>query len=218
MNIQAVIFDMDGVILDSEPQIIRAKQQVLHEYGIEQPEAYHYKFMGMSFKAIWQQIQQELALPATWETLLADYFTKYKALIQQEAQQPITGSIALIKALARAKFKLALASSSPLADVERTLKNFGITADFDVVLSGYTLPHPKPAPDIFQLAMKQLDVAPENSVVIEDSLNGIHAGLAAGAQVIAYNDPRYYAQREVAHVHMVTTMQQVQDYLLKGSD
>ncbi|MFD0898535.1 HAD family hydrolase [Loigolactobacillus binensis] len=214
MNIQAVIFDMDGVILDSEPQIIEAKQQVLHKYGIDQPETYHYKFMGMSFQAIWQQIQRELNLPVTWQELLDDYFAKYQALIAQSAQHPITGSVELVKSLNHAGYKLALASSSPIADIQRTLDNFGITDCFATVISGYTLAHPKPAPDIFQMAMQQLNVMPENSIVVEDSMNGIKAGLAAGAQVIGYNDPRYYAQRKVADVRLVTKMQQIQELLL----
>lgn len=218
MSKQAVIFDMDGVILDSEPQIIVAKQQVLSQYGIHQPESYHYKFMGMSFKAIWQGIQEELNLPVDWQVLLNDYFVKYKALIQQEAQQPIEGSLDLIEALHQANFKMALASSSPITDIERTLDNFGITNCFDTVISGYTIAHPKPAPDIFQMAMKELEVRPEDSVVIEDSMNGIRAGIAAGAEVIAYNDPRYYAQREIANVHCVTKMNQIQKYLLESSD
>lgn len=214
MSIQAVIFDMDGVILDSEPQIIEAKQQVLRQYGIEQPESYHYKFMGMSFQAIWQQIQVELDLPVSWQELLNDYFVKYKLLIKQSAQHPIVGSIELVSRLQQAGYKLALASSSPIDDIQRTLNDFKITDCFDAIISGYTLAHPKPAPDIFQKAIRQLRVTPANSVVVEDSMNGIKAGLAAGARVIGYNDPRYYSQRKVDDIQVVTEMKQIQEFLL----
>ena len=71
---KAVIFDMDGVIVDSEPNIMEAKQNVLHKYGVYKPLSYHFKFMGMSFRDIWAQTRQELDLPASTEQLMSEYF------------------------------------------------------------------------------------------------------------------------------------------------
>lgn len=206
---KAVIFDMDGVIVDSEPPIIEAKQQVLATFGVQQPESYHFKFMGMSFQDIWANMRTELNLPVSTEELLKRYFKTYQQLVETNGQQPIPGSLALIKALAQQGYRLALASSSPLADIQHTLTDFGVLDQFEVVLSGYELEHPKPAPDIFNLARTKLGLQPAECVVVEDSDNGIQAAQAAGIQTIAFDDPRYHAKRTAPGVTGITSFEQV---------
>ncbi|QGG60890.1 HAD-IA family hydrolase [Loigolactobacillus bifermentans] len=209
LPVKAVIFDMDGVIVDSEPPIIEAKQQVLAAFGVHQPESYHFKFMGMSFQAIWDNMRTELNLPVSTEELLKRYFKAYQQLIDANGQQPIPGSLALINGLAAQGYRLALASSSPLADIQRTLTAFGVLDRFEVVLSGYELAHPKPAPDIFNMARAKLGLQPNQCVVVEDSDNGIRAAQAAGIQAIAFDDPRYHPQRTAPGVIGVTSFKQV---------
>lgn len=203
---KAVIFDMDGVIVDSEPNIMEAKQNVLHKYGVYKPLSYHFKFMGMSFRDIWAQTRQELDLPASTEQLMAEYFEEVAQVRAKNGLQSIAGTVEFIKALAQNDFKLALASSSPLADIEEVLTTFGIKELFSAVISGAELAHPKPAPDIFLLAMEKLGVKAAESLVVEDSVNGVKAGLAAGAQLLVFNDPRYNPNRQIEGVNLVTTM------------
>ncbi|OXS38309.1 hypothetical protein AYP72_10200 [Ligilactobacillus agilis] len=141
---------------------------------------------------------------------MAEYFEEVKQVRQKNGIQSIPGTVNFIKELAQANFKLAIASSSPLIDIEEVLTEFKIKDLFAAVISGAELEHPKPAPDIFLLAMDKLKVAPKDCLVVEDSVNGVKAGLAAGAKMLVFNDPRYNPDRKLAGVHLVNTMENLQ--------
>ncbi|MDX1953393.1 MAG: HAD family phosphatase [Verrucomicrobiota bacterium] len=181
---EAVIFDMDGVIIDSEPRHEQAFREVFAEMGYGESHGIDFpKYYGRSDRALWDDF---IALHQPKETL--EYLTEWKQrrfleIIRKE--QPIFESLPDLVERLSLRYKLALASGSlhPVIDEVLAMKN--LRRFFPVVVSVQDVGKGKPAPDVFLRAAQLLAVSPSKCCVIEDSAAGVEAGVNAGMEVIA---------------------------------
>jgi beta-phosphoglucomutase family hydrolase len=182
--VKAVIFDMDGVLVDSEPLHYEAEKKTLSRYGLTFNRDIHRKYIGYSNeRTFWKDLIKEYGVSLNIESLMMEkkeYFNKHLHKIKL-----IKPAYTLLKQLKKTSILLALASSSSNALINTFLTQFSLEDFFSVVQSGDEVEYGKPHPDIFLAAAEKLGVSPSNCVVIEDSLNGVKAGHAAGMIVIA---------------------------------
>ncbi|MBB5336137.1 HAD superfamily hydrolase (TIGR01509 family) [Pectinatus brassicae] len=189
---KAVIFDMDGVIVDSEAFHIKIKMQTLQEYGIEAQAKDCVPYAGRSSKAFFTDFVKKSKKNIAIEEIVARKHTLTTEYIQSGKEiKPVAGAIELIKELYAHKIPLALASSSVRTNIETFLKKFGVYECFSVVLSGAELPESKPNPAIYLQAAEKLGFKPEDCAVIEDAHAGVVAAKRAGNYCIAFNNPFY---------------------------
>ena len=192
--LEAALFDMDGVIIDTEPFFLRSENMLLKEFGVTVELAYHYRYQGTTHEYMWQTMKDEFNLPAPVNELVERANKIRNALIMQEGLQPIPGAIDLIKNLYENKIPLAIASSSPLKDIHHAVASLGIEEYFNYFVSGESVEHSKPAPDIFLDAAKNLNVDPTNCIVLEDSKNGVNSAYAANCKCIGFCNPNFPPQ------------------------
>lgn len=185
--ITAVIFDMDGVIADSEYFNVKAKHIILHNAGVEVDWHYHDKFLGTTHEYMWTQMKEEFPQLKEEMRYYIDLWVKTrKELIQEEGLKPMPGVVNLIHRLKEKGLKLAVASSSLKEDIMENMDTFGITDCFDTFVSGSECENGKPDPEIFLRAAKALGKDPEECTVVEDSTAGVAAAKAAGMRCIGY--------------------------------
>lgn len=179
MTLAAAIFDMDGVLIDSEPLHLQSTNDVIGRWGhaltVEQNEAY----LGWNENAYWEALRERFSLTATSEELIEARHVRLIELLKEEL--PIVDGVREVVAdFARRGFALAVASSSEREAIDFVLEHGGLAEHFPVIASGDEVANSKPDPEIFLLAAERLGKRPEECVVFEDSLNGVNAAVAAG--------------------------------------
>lgn len=192
--LEAVIFDMDGVIIDSEDSFLRSKQQLLRELGVEVDVSYHYAFFGTTSVYTWTTLKATFGLDLSVDQLIERANTLRETILREEGMKPIPGVLDLIRHLHASGIRLAVASSSPMTDILHTVSSFQVKDCFATFASGVECQNGKPFPDVFLLAAERLGVEPSTCLVIEDSRNGLLAAKAAGMTCIAFANPDYVAQ------------------------
>jgi HAD superfamily hydrolase (TIGR01509 family) len=188
-KLEAVIFDMDGVLIDSLSLHIEADTQLFQEYSIDITEVDFSPFLGMSNPEIWALVIKEYGLTAPLEAILQRSMELKLAALKKWELKPIEGIPGLLAALRQAALPCAVASSSSPSFINAALGKTGIRPFFSVIVSGEEVAKSKPEPDVFLKAAELLGVAPENCVVIEDSGNGVVAAKRAGMKCAAYKNP-----------------------------
>jgi len=189
----AIIFDMDGVIVDSEPLHIKAERQTLAPFNLNIADAEFHAYMGQTPRMLIEDIIRKYKLPVTLSSLYAIHEKNLLHLYRQQVL-PIEGALDLIQEVSAAKIKLGLASSSDIDLIEAVLEKFSLGNVFGQFASGEEVEQTKPNPDIFLLAAERLKVNPANCLVIEDSTNGVKAAKAAGMTCIGFNSPNSHNQ------------------------
>lgn len=184
MKYKAVLFDMDGVILDSEPLHVAAFQAVLKRYGHDlSDEQYKEHFAGRTDKEGFEQyfrfINESVELPAIMDEKARAYLE-----LASDQLQPYPGVASVIRELSRST-ALALVTGSLRAEAEVALKACGIEDLFDVIIAAEDVSKSKPDPEGYQQAVRRLGLTPSECVIVEDSPSGIAAANAAGIAVIA---------------------------------
>jgi HAD superfamily hydrolase (TIGR01509 family) len=181
-----VIFDCDGVLVDSEPIAARLTAEAVSELGWEMtPELAKTEFLGDTFGNIIRRVEQRLGrpVPADWP---ARSQLNLLAALKRELK-PVRGVRSAIEALVAAGATLAVGSQGSHEKMQLTLSVTGLLPFFEGrIFSATQVEHPKPAPDLFLLAAKTLGFPPNQTVVIEDSTRGVKAALAAGMRVLGY--------------------------------
>jgi|Napbiome12C3dose_1001474.scaffolds.fasta_scaffold00001_41 HAD superfamily hydrolase (TIGR01509 family) len=184
--IKAVIFDMDGLMVNSEPIQSKAFEFVIRQYG--KIPIFNANGMiqtvGITAKDSWVRLKKALGIEADLDTLVREKEEAYQKLIKTDLQ-PQEGLIPLVELLKEKGLKRAIASNAPLNTIILVLESLKLSQDFGVIVSGTTVPKGKPHPDIFLQAAKQLEVRPEDCLVLEDAESGVEAGKRAGMKVIA---------------------------------
>jgi beta-phosphoglucomutase family hydrolase len=185
---QAVIFDMDGVLVDSEPFHYENENRMFQKLGLEIPDEEHARFTGVATDLMWEQIIQSRKLNYSvaelTELTIRESIGYFQSL---EFLEPMPGLVGLLEALMIKKIPLAVASSSDAETMRNILEKSGLRKYFLFTVSRNDVAKSKPAPDVFLKAARLLGVAPENCLVFEDSKNGIKAAKAAGMYCIAYS-------------------------------
>jgi len=188
--IKAVIFDLDGVIIDSEPIHFKLEQQIFDELKITVSFREHCSFVGMSSQNMWETIVKEHELNLDADTLVRKKEILYlEYLDTQEDLHPIPGVAALIRELYENNFKLIIASSSHLDVIGKVLAKFKLSNFFMATISGIELIYSKPHPEIFLKAAGIANCEPAKCLVIEDSENGVAAAKASGMKCIGFLNP-----------------------------
>ena len=185
---QTVIFDMDGVIVDTEPVHSYAYFQHFAELNIDVSAAMFTSFMGNSTRNTFQKLKEIFPIDGEVEDLIQRKRTLFNdAFDSKEDLYLIEGVEKLIQDLHRNGMQLILASSASKVTIERVFNRFNLHQYFTDIVSGEDFPNSKPHPEIFEFAAS-LSIAPkENCIVIEDSTNGIRAAKAAGIFCVGYN-------------------------------
>ena len=187
--IEAVIFDMDGVIVDTEQVWDDVRQQLVADWGGRDSEGAQRAMMGMSSGEWSRYMHDELGLPRSPDEINREVVRRM--LERYRAELPlIDGAVDAVRRLART-FPLAVASSSNRPLIDAVLATARITDCFTATVSSEEVTRGKPSPDVYLEVARRLGVAPEHCAAIEDSGAGIRAAHAAGMRVLAYPNPHY---------------------------
>jgi HAD superfamily hydrolase (TIGR01509 family) len=187
--IEAVVFDLDGVLIDSEQVWDDARRQLIGEWGGRWREGAQREMMGMSSTEWSRYIHDELGVDLPPEQISEQVVHRLTALYKEGL--PITdGAAEAVERLA-ARWPLALASSSNRELIDFVLETAGLAGYFQVTVSSEEVAHGKPAPDVYLEAARRLALAPLRCAAIEDSHNGMLSAAAAGMRVIAIPNPNF---------------------------
>lgn len=186
--IQAVIFDMDGVIFDSETLVMKLWMKIGEEQHIPDIEKVVRECIGTTSNASKQIFQSHYGEDFDYESNRTEVSKRYIEYVRLKGVPMKLGIIELLKYLKAEGIKVGLASSTRKNRVEEQLDIAGLTSYFDVIVCGDMVAKSKPEPDIFLACAKQLEVAPEDAYVIEDSYNGIRAASCAKMHPIMVPD------------------------------
>jgi len=186
---EAVVFDLDGVIVDSEQVWDEVREAYVRETGGTYTEAATRDMMGMSSVEWSRYMADELGVPGTPDQINAEIVKRMLARYG-EAPPLIDGAVAAVR-LAAARWPLAIASSSNPELIEVVLVAAGLRELFVVTVSSQEVARGKPAPDVYLEAARRLRVAAERCVAVEDSHNGIRSAKAAGMRVVAVPNPHF---------------------------
>jgi HAD superfamily hydrolase (TIGR01509 family) len=187
--IDAVVFDMDGVLVDSEQVWDEIREAFVHERGGRWHEHAQADMMGMSSAEWSRYMHEELGLAESPETI-NDEVVRRMLLRYRDELPLLDGAVEAVERLA-ARYPLALASSSNRPLIDAVLDAAGLTGRFVATVSSEEVPRGKPAPDVFLEAARRLGVAADRCAAIEDSGNGLRAAHAAGMRVVALPNPHY---------------------------
>lgn len=181
-----VIFDMDGVLVDSEPIHMELEKLLFKQLNIDVSTTLHHSFVGMAPKRVWEKLIQEFNLTHTVEELFQLEKEVKHAELQARQIQCIPAVDTLLATLKENGYRLSVASSSPHLIIDLVLEKLDFRHYFDYVVSSEDVRDGKPSPDIFLEVAQRYQVAPSQFIVIEDSSNGVKAAKAAGMKCIGY--------------------------------
>ena len=178
---EAVIFDMDGVLIDSEPIHIGIEKQLFDKLGIDVSETVHRSYMGASNEFMYSDLRSRFNLSESVTELIesdelfrSDYFHRLDTIPAND------GLISLLGQIKTAGLKLAVATSSSPEIANLLLNKCGIAPFFDAIVTTSEAGKSKPSPDVYLLAAQRIGVSPEDCIVFEDSPNGLLSAKSAG--------------------------------------
>ena len=210
-HFSAIIFDMDGVIIDSEPRHERAFMDVFEQMGYGQTHGIQFeKYLGRSDRAVWVDFIAQHNPKWTLDELTAWKQNHLIEIIRRE--QPIFDGLPELVAQLAPRYRLAVASGSVHPVIDEVLAMKSLRRFFPVVVSVQDVTNGKPAPDIFLHAADLLGVAPTACCVIEDSAAGVTAARAAGMTAIAITNTLPAEKLTHAH-HVVRTYEEIERLL-----
>jgi HAD superfamily hydrolase (TIGR01509 family) len=187
--ITAVVFDLDGVLLQSEEVWDAVRERYVTDRGGRYDEEVQRAMMGMSAPEWSTYLAEDAGVPRSPQQINADVVELMLEAYGRDLPL-VPGAVGVVRRLA-ARFPLALASSSNRAIFEEVLRLAGIADAFQATVSSEEVPHGKPAPDVYLEAARRLGAPPENCAAIEDSHSGIRSAHAAGMRVIAIPNASY---------------------------
>jgi len=206
MSFRAVIFDLDGVLADSEPWWNKIDKKLLAQYGVTYRGEYHRNVLGVSYRLAVEFYKKAFGLSVSTKEMMRrraeiaiEFFANRVGLFPSAKQA--------LEELRQMNLRLAVANSSISASARPFLERHKLTPFFDVIVTGDEIERGKPHPDIYMRAAEKLGLAPDACLVIEDALSGIAAAKAAQMRVAAIPDTSFVNPREY---------QKKADYVLGG--
>jgi HAD superfamily hydrolase (TIGR01509 family) len=183
-KLAAVIFDLDGLIVNSEDVYEQADIEVLRRRGKEYSSELRARMMGRPTAESLRAMIEWHSLDDTLEQIEAERSLLRDTLLDQSLE-PMPGLHGLLDTLERTNVPKAIATSGHRSYAAYILNRLNLHARFEFVLTSEDVVHGKPAPDVYQMAAARLNLAPHETMVLEDSVNGCRAGVAAGAYTVA---------------------------------
>ncbi len=213
-KLAAVIFDMDGLMLDTERLACAAWKAALSEAGYPYSEALMLAILGRTTEGTRATFLQTFGPTVPFERLIERKRQYVRDEIDQQGLVAKAGLLELLDWLEAQRLARAVASSAQREDVLHKLNRAGLTARFDAILTGDQVQHGKPAPDIFLAAAQELGVAPAACAVLEDSDAGIWAAAAAGMLPLMVPDIKPPAPESLARAHRIfRSLHEAKDFL-----
>ena len=186
--LKAVLFDMDGVIVDTEPLHHKAYHMMFDDYNITVSKDLYESFTGQSTINVCKKLVEHFNLESNPEALVLCKRSHFNGLFDfDESLKLLPGVLELIKNYHQNGLTLVLASSASMGTINKVFKRFELDQYFVAKLSGADLKASKPHPEIFIKAAQAANQPPENCIVIEDSTNGLKAAIGANVFCIGYN-------------------------------
>ncbi len=186
MTARGVIFDMDGVLADTEPLHLLSLQEILAPLGVEYTDEHNRPYIGLGESEFWVAVCERFGLPEPPSVMTR---RRDEAMLRNIARgvTAMRGAVELVRELHGRGVPLAVASSSPPTQVRAIVDALGLRALFGSLVSGEeeAVAHGKPAPDIYLEACRRVDLPPADCLAIEDSENGTRSARAAGLTVVA---------------------------------
>src|SRR5262249_24029827 len=186
---EAVVFDLDGVLLDSEQVWDEVREELTRERGGRWTENAQREMMGMSSPEWSRYMHDQLGVPEPPDAISAEVVRRLEEMYRQEL--PLLGGAREAVERLAARWPLGLASSSNRELIDLVLEGSDLGRYFSVTVSSEEGAHGKPAPDVYLEAARRLSVAPKRCAAVEDSRNGIRSANAAGMRVIAIPNPHF---------------------------
>lgn len=213
---EAVVFDMDGVIFDSERLVLECWTVVAEKYGIADIETAMRKCLGVNATETREIMLQIYGADFPYEAFRKEASALFHSKYDGGRLPMKTGVVELLQYLKDCEIKIALASSTRRAVVEQELQDAGILLYFEQVICGDMVERSKPAPDIYEKACEALGVAPDNAYAIEDSYNGIRSAYDAGLHPIMVPDmSEPTAEMEEKADAILENLYEVREFLAK---
>jgi len=195
---------------------MKSECQIVESYVKEVDVAYFGRFCGTTQDHIWSNIKKDFDLPDSLEDLKIKAKKQLLYLFDTEKVELIPGIKDVLPKLKEAGYKLAVASSTEKPIIKEHLKSLGLIEYFDFIKSGEEVANSKPAPDVFLATASDLDVLPSNTIVIEDSTNGIKAARAAEMICVAYNNPAYPSVDQTEATVIINDMEKLTPSFLEN--
>jgi HAD superfamily hydrolase (TIGR01509 family) len=205
-KIKAIIFDMDGVLVDSEPIHERAEMETCREFGMEVPKSEWHKFRGTKLEDIFSYISKTYgAGDEPIEKMIEIKIQKYLTIALAEMDM-IPGAMDFLQELKKnKKYRYALTTSGRKMQQDKILSKFNLTDYFDIMITADDVKNGKPHPEPYATTVKKLELLPEDCLVIEDSDNGILSAKAAGCLACGITTTFDRKRLELAGADMVVS-------------
>lgn len=207
---RAVIFDMDGVLIDSEPLYYEVEHGIYKELGIQVDEEVYAKYVGRSAYTMFSDLKAEFHFTDDIEDLVQKTREGIERIITIPGKLKLMeGVIPLLQSCREYGFKTAIASSSHYEMIHKVVDRMQMGAYFDTLVSGDFVEKGKPNPDIFLYAAKKLGIDPKECTVIEDSANGVEGAKKAGMKCIGFQSPSTPKQDLSKADYIVSSMKEI---------
>jgi HAD superfamily hydrolase (TIGR01509 family) len=217
--VKAVIFDMDGVLVNTEPHHVIIEKKLFSGLNLNITEEEHSSYMGKATEVMWMEIIRKHNLPYKVQVLtdrnkkaIINYFSVLKEI------EVMPGVLTVLEKLYRKRIPLAVASSSDAETIRIILSRTDLSKYFLYKVTSGLVERSKPAPDIFLYTAALLSVKPEECIVIEDSANGIKAAKAAGMFCIAYTGKSTGTQDQSLADETIDDFSQLEEILQRKTD
>ena len=208
-----VIFDMDGVIIDSEPVYRSLNEQIYKRLGIKVEDSFKSKYIGVTARTKWKLIKEHYNLSQSIEELLKVENEVFSQAEWDYRKILYPGVKPLLKKLQMNAVPLALATSSGRLRVNEVLEQCNLAGYFKKVITGDEVKNGKPDPEIFLLAAKLINIPPENCIVIEDSYNGLVAAKDANMYGVGIRHPEIQVDLSIADI-IVESLEEIEFELI----
>jgi len=210
--IKAVILDMDGVVIDTEGFWRDAEKQVFGELGVEVTEELAAQTAGMSTTQVTEFWYEKCPWEAPGKDEVEQGVVDRVGELIDSKGQAIVGLFELLKDIRRRGLKVGLATNSPRTLVNEALRKLSLREAFDAVVSFDDVEEAKPNPEVYLKCLVQLSVEPGEAIIVEDSVTGVEAGLAAGCRVLNLTHDAVASDAE-DRICKITHLSEVADFL-----